>query len=219
MLIIMINGLIGKKIGMTEIFLDDGTVVVSTVIEAGPCFVVQKKTADKDGYEAVQIGFEGVKPQRVSKPLLGHFKKAGVPPLRHIIEFDPEGEDYNLGDTIDAGIFKEGDIVDVVGNSKGKGFSGTMKRHNFRGQPASHGGMAHRRPGGIGQASYPGKVWKGMKMPGQMGNERVTVQGISVVRVDAGKNVLIVKGSVPGPNGGTLIIKRTTKGRIESAAA
>ncbi len=215
----MINGLIGKKIGMTEIFLDDGTVVVSTVIEAGPCFVVQKKTADKDGYEAVQIGFEGVKPQRVSKPLLGHFKKAGVPPLRHIIEFDPEGEDYNLGDTIDAGIFKEGDIVDVVGNSKGKGFSGTMKRHNFRGQPASHGGMAHRRPGGIGQASYPGKVWKGMKMPGQMGNERVTVQGISVVRVDAGKNVLIVKGSVPGPNGGTLIIKRTTKGRIESAAA
>ena len=215
----MINGLIGKKIGMTEIFLDDGTVVISTVIEAGPCFVVQKKTADKDGYEAVQIGFEGVKPQRVSKPLLGHFKKAGVPPLRHIIEFDPEGEDYNLGDTIDAGIFKEGDIVDVVGNSKGKGFSGTMKRHNFRGQPASHGGMAHRRPGGIGQASYPGKVWKGMKMPGQMGNERVTVQGISVVRVDAGKNVLIVKGSVPGPNGGTLIIKRTTKGRIESASA
>ncbi|MCZ6469571.1 MAG: 50S ribosomal protein L3 [Thermodesulfobacteriota bacterium] len=219
MLIIMINGLIGKKIGMTEIFLDDGTVVISTVIEAGPCFVVQKKTADKDGYEAVQIGFEGVKPQRVSKPLLGHFKKAGVPPLRHIIEFDPEGEDYNLGDTIDAGIFKEGDIVDVVGNSKGKGFSGTMKRHNFSGQPASHGGMAHRRPGGIGQASYPGKVWKGMKMPGQMGNERVTVQGISVVRVDAEKNVLIVKGSVPGPNGGTLIIKRTTKGRIESAAA
>ncbi len=215
----MINGLIGKKIGMTEIFLDDGTVVISTVIEAGPCFVVQKKTADKDGYEAVQIGFEGVKPQRVSKPLLGHFKKAGVPPLRHIIEFDPEGEDYNLGDTIDAGIFKEGDIIDVVGNSKGKGFSGTMKRHNFRGQPASHGGMAHRRPGSIGQASYPGKVWKGMKMPGQMGNERVTVQGISVVRVDAEKNVLIVKGSVPGPNGGTLIIKRTTKGRIESAAA
>jgi large subunit ribosomal protein L3 len=215
----MINGLIGKKIGMTEIFLDDGTVVISTVIEAGPCFVVQKKTVGKDGYESVQIGFEEVKPQRVTKPLLGHFKKAGVPPLRHIIEFNPEGEDYNLGDTIDAGIFKEGDIVDVVGNSKGKGFSGTMKRHNFRGQPASHGGMAHRRPGGIGQASYPGKVWKGMKMSGQMGNERVTVQGIRVVRVDAEKNVLIVKGSVPGPNGGTVIIKRTTKGRIESAAA
>jgi len=215
----MINGLIGKKIGMTEIFLDNGTVVISTVIEAGPCFVVQRKTADKDGYESVQIGFEEVKPQRVSKPMLGHFKKAGVPPLRHVIEFDPEGEEYNLGDTVDAGIFKEGDIVDVAGNSKGKGFSGTMKRHNFRGQPASHGGMAHRRPGGIGQASYPGKVWKGIKMAGQMGNERVSVQGVRVVRVDAENNVLIVKGSVPGPNGGTLIIKRTTKGRVESAAA
>ena len=215
----MINGLIGKKIGMTEIFLDDGTVVISTVIEAGPCYVVQKKSAAKDGYESVQIGFEEVKPQRVSKPMLGHFKKAGVPPLRHVIEFDPEGEEYNLGDTVDAGIFKEGDIVDVAGNSKGKGFSGTMKRHNFRGQPASHGGMAHRRPGGIGQASYPGKVWKGIKMAGQMGNERVSVQGVRVVRVDAENNVLIVKGSVPGPNGGTLIIKRTTKGRVESAAA
>lgn len=215
----MINGLIGKKIGMTEIFLDDGTVVISTVIEAGPCFVVQKKTSGTDGYESVQLGFEEVKPQRVTKPMLGHFKKAGVPPLRHLVEFDPEGEDYNLGDSIDASIFAEGEIVDVVGNSKGKGFSGTMKRHNFRGQPASHGGMAHRRPGGIGQASYPGKVWKGMKMSGQMGNERVTVQGLSVVRVDAEKNVILIKGSVPGPNGGTVLIKRTTKGRVESAAA
>ena len=215
----MINGLIGKKIGMTEIFLDDGTVVVSTVIEAGPCFVVQKKTADKEGYEAVQVGFEEIKPQRAGKPQLGHFKKAGVHPLRHLSEFDPQGEDYNLGDTIDAGIFNEGDIVDVVGTSKGKGFSGTMKRHNFSGQPASHGGMAHRRPGGIGQASYPGKVWKGIKMAGQMGNERVTVQGVKVVRVDTEKNIILIKGSVPGPNGGTLIIKRTTKGRVESAAA
>lgn len=215
----MINGLIGKKIGMTEIFLDDGTVVVTTVIEAGPCFVVQKKTADKDGYDSVQLGFEEVKPQRVTKPMLGHFKKAGVPPLRHLVEFDPEGEDYNLGDTIDAGIFNEGETVDVVGNSKGKGFSGTMKRHNFSGQPASHGGMAHRRPGGIGQASYPGKVWKGIKMSGQMGNERVTVQGLNIVRVDAEKNVILIKGSVPGPNGGTVLIKRTTKGRVESAAA
>lgn len=215
----MVNGLIGKKIGMTEIFLDDGTVVVSTVIEAGPCFVIQKKTADNDGYESVQLGFEEVKPQRVSKPMLGHFKKAGVPPLRHLFEFDPEGEDYNPGDTVDAGIFNEGDVVDVVGNSKGKGFSGTMKRHNFSGQPASHGGMAHRRPGGIGQASYPGKVWKGIKMAGQMGNERVTVQGLRVVRVDTEKNLLLIKGSVPGPNGGTVLIKRTTKGRLESAAA
>jgi large subunit ribosomal protein L3 len=218
-LIKMINGLIGKKIGMTEIFLDDGTVVVSTVVEAGPCFVIQKKTEEKDGYESVQIGFEEVKPQRVTKPMLGHFKKAGVPPLRHLVEFDPNGEDYNLGDTIDASIFNEGDVVDVVGNSKGKGFSGTMKRHNFAGQPASHGGMAHRRPGGIGQASYPGKVWKGIKMAGQMGNERVTVQGLRVVKVDSEKNIVLIKGSIPGPNGGTVIIKRTTKGRLESAAA
>lgn len=215
----MINGLIGKKLGMTEIFLDDGTVVVSTVVEAGPCFVVQKKTSDTDGYDSVQIGFEEVKPQRVTKPMLGHFKKAGVPPQRHLAEFDPQGEDYELGATIDAGIFNEGEIVDVVGNSKGKGFAGTMKRHNFAGQPASHGGMAHRRPGGIGQASYPGKVWKGIKMAGQMGNERVTVQGLSIVKVDSEKNLILIKGSVPGPNGGTVIIKRTTKGRVDSAAA
>ncbi|MEM7007595.1 MAG: 50S ribosomal protein L3 [Thermodesulfobacteriota bacterium] len=215
----MINGLIGKKVGMTELFLEDGTVVVSTVIEAGPCHVVQKKTSDTDGYDSVQIGFEEVKPQRVSKPMLGHFKKAGVPPLRHLVEFDPNGEDYNLGDTIEASIFNEGDTVDVSATSKGKGFSGTMKRHNFAGQPASHGGMAHRRPGGIGQASYPGKVWKGIKMAGQMGNEKVTVQGLKVVKVDAEKNILLVKGSIPGPNGGTVVIKRTTKGRVDSAAA
>ena len=215
----MINGLIGKKLGMTEFFLEDGTVVVSTVIEAGPCYVIQTKNADTDGYSSVQVGFEEVKPQRVSKPMLGHFKKAGVPPQRHLMEFDPEGEEYNLGDAIDVSIFNEGDVVDVVGNSKGKGFAGTMKRHNFAGQPASHGGMAHRRPGGIGQASYPGKVWKGIKMAGQMGNEKVTVQGLRVVKVDAEKNIILVKGSIPGPNGGTVVIKRTTKGRVESAAA
>ena len=215
----MINGLIGKKIGMTEIFLDDGTVIVSTVIEVGPCFVIQKKSTDKDGYESVQIGFEEVKPQRVTKPMLGHFKKAGVPPLRHIAEFDPDGEEYNPGDTVAASIFNEGDIVDVVGTSKGKGFSGTMKRHNFAGQPASHGGMAHRRPGSIGQASYPAKVWKGIKMPGRLGNERVTVRNVSVYKVDAENNLIIVKGSVPGPKGGLLMIKRSTKGSVESAAA
>jgi large subunit ribosomal protein L3 len=215
----MINGLIGKKLGMTELFLDDGTMIVSTVIEAGPCYVVQTKNADADGYNSVQVGFEEVKPQRVSKPMLGHFKKAGVPPLRHLMEFDAGGDEYNLGDEIDASIFSEGDIVDVVGNSKGMGFSGTMKRHNFSGQPASHGGMAHRRPGGIGQASYPGRVWRGIRMSGQMGNERVTVQGLKVVRVDPEKNIVLVKGSIPGPNGGTVIIKRTTKGRVESAAA
>lgn len=213
----MIEGLIGKKLGMTEFFLENGTAVVATVIEAGPCFVLQKKTAEKDGYEALQVGFQEVKPQRVAKPMLGHFKKAGVSPLRHIVEFGAATGDYNPGDEIKADIFQEGEEVDVVGTSKGKGFSGVMKRHNFRGQPASHGGMAHRRPGSVGQASYPAKVWKGIKMPGQLGNEKVTVQGLRVFRVDTEKNLLIVRGSVPGPTGGVLLIKRTTKGGGESA--
>lgn len=215
----MIEGLIGKKIGMTEIFLDDGTVVVATVVEAGPCYVLQKKTAKKDGYEALQIGFEKLRPGGVNKARLGHFKNAGVAPLRHIMEFNGTADDYKEGDLIAADIFKEGDIVDVAGTSKGKGFSGTMKRHGFSGQPASHGGMAHRRPGGIGQASSPSRVWKGMKMSGQMGNERVTVQGLKVVSVDVEKNLLLINGSVPGPNGGILVIKNTTKGSSDRAAA
>lgn len=215
----MVEGLIGKKLGMTEFFLDNGTAVIGTVIEAGPCFVVQKKTEDKDGYEALQLGFGEVKPQRVSKPMLGHFKKAGVSPLKHLAEFSAKEGEYNPGDEIKADIFQEGETVDVVGTSKGKGFSGAMKRHNFSGQPASHGGMAHRRVGGIGQASYPAKVWKGIKMPGQLGNEKVAVQGLRVFKVDAERNMIVVSGSVPGPRGGLVIIKRTTKGRIESARA
>lgn len=215
----MIEGLIGKKLGMTEIFLDDGTVVITTVVEAGPCFVLQKKTAEKDGYEALQLGFEELKAGRANKATLGHSKRSGTAPQRHVIEFRGGAEDYNEGDQIKADIFSEGDVVDVSGTSKGKGFSGTMKRHGFSGQPASHGGMAHRRPGGIGQASYPGKVWKGIKMAGQLGNEKVTVQGLKVVRVDPEKNLLLIKGSVPGPNGGILVIKNTTKGSGDRAAA
>jgi len=215
----MIEGIIGKKLGMTELFTDNGTAVVATVIEAGPCYVLQKKTSEKDGYDAVQIGFEELKPQRVAKPMMGHFKKAGVAPQRHVMEFAASEGDYNPGDEITADIFQEGEAVDVVGTSKGKGFSGVMKKHNFRGQPASHGGMAHRRPGSIGQASYPAKVWKGIKMPGRLGNERVTVRNVSVYKVDAENNLIIVKGSVPGPKGGLVIIKRSTKGSVESAAA
>ncbi len=215
----MVNGLIGRKIGMMELFLDNGAVVVGTAIEAGPCFVIQKRTKEKDGYRAVQIGFGKAKPQRLTKPLLAHFKNAGATPLRHLAEFSATVEDCNVGDVVKADIFKEGDMVDVVGTSKGKGFAGTMKRHNFKGQPASHGGMAHRRPGGIGQASYPGKVWKGIKMAGRMGGKRATVQGLRVIKVDADNNLLIVKGSVPGSNGGILMIKRTIKGRLESVAA
>lgn len=215
----MIEGLIGKKLGMTEIFQDDGTVVITTVVEAGPCYVLQKKTQDKDGYEALQLGFEEIKPGRANKATIGHFKRSGTVPQRHVVEFQGSIEEYNEGDQVTAGIFAEGDVVDVAGTSKGKGFSGTMKRHGFSGQPASHGGMAHRRPGGIGQASYPGKVWKGIKMAGQMGNERVTVQGLKIVKVDEEKNLLLIKGSVPGPNGGILVIKNTTKGSGDRAAA
>lgn len=215
----MIEGLIGKKLGMTEIFQDDGTVVITTVVEAGPCYVLQKKTQDKDGYEALQLGFEEIKPGRADKPTIGHFKRSGTAPQKHVVEFRGSVDEYNEGDQVTAEIFSEGDVVDVAGTSKGKGFSGTMKRHGFSGQPASHGGMAHRRPGGIGQASYPGKVWKGIKMAGQMGNERVTVQGLRIVKVDAEKNLLLIKGSVPGPNGGILVIKNTTKGSGDRAAA
>ncbi|MGH7848923.1 MAG: 50S ribosomal protein L3 [Thermodesulfobacteriota bacterium] len=215
----MIDGILGKKLGMTEFFLENGTAVIATVIEAGPCFVLQKKTKEKDGYEAVQIGFQEAKPRRVTKPMLGHFKKAGVAPLKHVVEFSAASGDYNPGDEIKADIFKEGETVDVVGTSKGKGFAGVMKRHNFRGQPASHGGMAHRRPGGIGSNTYPARVWKGQKMPGHMGHEKVTMQGVRVFRVDIDKNLIIIKGSVPGPRGGLVIIKRTSKGSRDSAAA
>lgn len=218
----MIEGLIGKKVGMTEVFLEDGTVVVGTVIKAGPCFVVQKRSADKDGYEAIQLGFEEVKPQRLTKPLLGHFKKAGVPPLRFLREFGvlKKGgvDEYKPGDVVKADIFKEGDLIDITGTSKGKGFAGVMKRHGFAGQPDSHGGMAHRRPGSIGQHSFPARVWKGLGMAGHMGAERVTVQGVRVVKVNPEKDIIIIKGSVPGPDGGLLVLRHTTKGRVESAA-
>jgi large subunit ribosomal protein L3 len=212
----MIEGLIGRKVGMTQMFLDDGTLLAVTVIKAGPCFVVQKKTSEKDGYEAIQIGFEEVKPQRATKPILGHFKKVGVPPLRFLKEFkviNGKADDYKSGDLVRVDIFKEGDIVDITGKSKGKGFAGVMKRHGFRGQPDSHGGMSHRKPGSIGQHSYPARVWKGLKMAGHMGAKRVTMQGLRVVKVDAEKNLIIVKGSVPGPDNGMVILKHTTRGR------
>jgi large subunit ribosomal protein L3 len=217
----MIQGLIGRKVGMTQIFLQDGTLASVTLIETGPCFVVQKRTLEKDGYEAIQIGFERVKPQRVTKPRLGHFKKAGIPPVGVLKEFrifKGAVDDYKPGDIVKADIFKEGDIVDVTGKSKGKGFAGVMKRHGFKGQPDSHGGMSHRKPGSVGQHSYPARVWKGIKMAGHMGAERVTMQGLRVVKVDPEKNLVIVKGSVPGPDSGIVILKHTTRGRIKGAA-
>lgn len=208
----MLQGIIGKKLGMTQMFDENSVLVVATMIQAGPCYVVQKKTKEKDGYEAVQLGFEEVKPQRVNKPKAGTFKKAKVPPMKYIREFRGVLDDYNPGDIVGVDIFEQGEIVDVTATSKGKGFSGTMKRFNFAGQPDSHGGMAHRRPGAIGQASYPAKVWKGFHMPGRMGGEKVTVQGLQVLETDAENNIIFVKGSIPGPNGGTVILKRSTKG-------
>lgn len=208
----MVQGLIGKKIGMTEFFDDNYDMVVTTVVEAGPCVVVSRKTVEKDGYDAVQLGFGEIKPQRVKKPLEGHYKKSKVKPKRVLKEFSAVGEDVEVGDTVKADIFKNGDMLDVTGTSKGKGFSGTIKRYGFSRQPMSHGGMAHRRVGSIGQASYPGRVWKGIKMPGRMGGKKVTVQGLEVVKVDAEKNLLFIKGSIPGPVGGTVFVKRTTKG-------
>lgn len=217
----MIEGLIGRKIGMTELFLEDGMVVAATVVKAGPCFVVHKRELDKDGYEAVQVGFEEVKPQRLNKPLMGHLKKASVPPLRFVKEFgvlDGNVDDYKPGDVIRVDVFKEGDFVDVTGTSKGKGFAGVMKRHGFAGQPDSHGGMSHRKPGSIGQHSFPARVWKGIGMAGHMGAERVTMQGLKVMKVDPDNDLIIIKGSAPGPDGGILLLKHTTKGRVKSAA-
>ena len=201
---------------MTEFFNEDMVKVVTTVVEAGPCVVVSKKSKDKNGYDAVQLGFEDAKPQRLSRPMKEYFAKAGVSPKKLLKEFIADTDDYNVGDMVKVDVFKVGDVLDVTAKSKGKGFAGTIKRHNFSRQPMSHGGMAHRRPGSIGQASYPAKVWKGLKMPGRMGGKKVTVQGVQVVDIDVEKNLIFVKGSVPGPVGGTVLLKRTSKGTTDA---
>ncbi len=200
------KGIIGKKIGMTQIFEEDGRQVTVTVIEAGPMKVVQKKEAEKDGYEAVQVGFDEIRKEKnVTKPMSGHFKKASVSPYRVLKEFKMEG--FNAGDEIKVDIFSAGEIVSVVGTSKGKGFQGVMKRHNYSGGPGSHGSMFNRAPGSIGQGAYPGKVWKGKCLPGHMGSERVTVKNLEIVDIRAEQNLMLVKGAVPGANGGYVMIK------------
>lgn len=214
----MIQGLIGRKRGMTEFFNEDMVKVVTTVVEAGPCFVVSKKTRDSDGYDAVQLGFGDVKPQRLTNPMKGHFAKAGVNPAAKLKEFSAAVDDYEVGDEVKVDIFKVGDVLDVTAKSKGKGFAGTIKRYNFSRQPMSHGGMAHRRPGSIGQASSPAKVWKGLRMPGRMGGKNVTIQGVKVVDIDVEKNLLFVKGSVPGPVGGTVFLRHTSKGAKDASS-
>jgi large subunit ribosomal protein L3 len=200
-----VNGIIGKKVGMTRIFDERGRNIPVTVIEAGPCFVTQIKTDETDGYTAVQVGFDEVREKIITKPELGHLKGAGKV-LRTLKEFRlDEVNDLKVGDEVNVDIFAKGDIVAVTGISKGKGFQGTMKRHNFHGGPASHGQKDRlRAPGSIGAGSSPSRVWKGMKMSGQMGNETVTVRNIEVIEIRSDKNILLVKGSVPGSRNGIL---------------
>ena len=202
-------GLLGKKIGMTSVFGADGKNVPCTVIECGPCVVTQIKTVEKDGYSAVQVGFQDVKEKNVSAPLLGHLKKAGVTPKRHLAEFVYEQE-LNLGEAVTVELFGENDFVDVVGTSKGKGFQGVVKRHGFGGVGQSTHGQDDRlrKPGSIGACSYPAKVFKGLRMGGQMGGKRVTTQNLKVIKVIPEHNLLLVKGSVPGCNGSIVIVEK-----------
>ena len=207
----MVNGIIGRKVGMTQIFDADGTVHPATVIKAGPCVVVQAKTAQTDGYEAVQIGLVEARPARVVKPIEGHFKKAGVPPTRVRREVKVVKGDAapTAGETVlVTGVFNNGDRVDVIGTSRGKGFQGVMKRHNFAGGAATHGSMFHRAPGSIGASSYPSRVVKGMRAAGRMGGDRVTVRNLKIVQVDAENNLLVVHGAVPGAPGSYVVVRR-----------
>ena len=203
-------GLIGKKIGMTSVFSADGKNIPCTVIEAGPCVVTQIKTVEKDGYEAVQLGFKDDKEKHLTKPQLGHLKKAGVTPKRYLAEFKGFGNEYKAGSEIKVDLFKDTVYVDVIGTSKGKGFQGVVKRHGFAGVGESTHGQHNRlrSPGAIGACSYPAKVFKGTRMGGQMGNERVTVQNLQVIKVIPEHNLLLLKGSVPGSKGSIVAIEK-----------
>ena len=209
----MQKGLIGKKIGMTQLFDEKGNVVPVTVVEAGPCPVVAKKTVENDGYEAVQIGFGDVKVQKVTKPLKGHFDKAGVAPKKQLREFKFDDVDaLNVGDILKADVFAVGDFVDVVGTSKGKGTAGAIKRWNFGRLKESHGtGPVARHAGSLGACSDPSRVYKGKKLAGHLGHERVTIQNLIVVKVDAENNLIAIKGAIPGPKGGIVLIKDSVK--------
>lgn len=204
----MITGILGKKVGMTQVFQDDGAVVAVTAIEAGPCTVTQIKTKAKEGYDAVQLGFGQAK--RINRPQRGHLKKLGL--YRHLREFRVEdASKIQLGDSVDVGIFHPGDLVDVTGTSKGRGFAGVVKRHHFAGGPKSHGQSdRHRAPGSIGAGTDPGRVIKGLKMAGHMGDERVTVQKLQVVKADPERNLLLVRGAVPGARNGLLIVRKSS---------
>lgn len=206
-----VNGILGIKLGMTQVFAEDGTAVPCTVLQAGPCVVVQRRTKDKDGYDAVQLGLvEFIKPQRITKALTGHYKKAGVAPMRYLGEMRVEDskDETKAGDRVLVDGFQVGELVDVTGVSKGKGFQGGVKRWHFGGGEGSHGSMFHRAPGGIGASSFPSRVWPNQHMPGHMGNERKTSKNLRVVRIDAEENLLLVRGAVPGPAGAYIFIRK-----------
>jgi large subunit ribosomal protein L3 len=210
-----VSGIIAKKVGMTQVYAEDGQAIPATVLEAGPCVVVQRKVKQsngnrKDGYSAVQLGLvESRKTKRVSKAMAGHFKKAGIPPCRVLREFRvDEAAEVKIGDKVSVSIFATGDTVQITGMSKGKGFQGVVKRHHFRGGAATHGSMFHRAPGSIGASAFPSRVLKGMRAGGHMGSDRVTVRNLEVVRVDAEKNLMVVRGSVPGASGGYVVINK-----------
>jgi large subunit ribosomal protein L3 len=218
----MVTGLIGKKVGMTQLFMPDGAVQPATVLKAGPCVVAQVKTVEADGYAAVQLGFVDARTTKENKPTTGHFKKAGVPPtrVRREVKVAVGGETPKAGDQVNVSIFADGERVDVIGTSRGKGFQGVVKRHHFRGGRATHGSMFHRAPGSIGASSFPSRVVRGMRMAGHMGSDRVTVRNLKVLRVDAENNLLLVEGAVPGgPNSVVVIRKAVAAKKIKVAQA
>jgi len=211
-----VNGIIGIKLGMTRIFADDGAAVPCTELQAGPCVVVQRRGKQTDGYDAVQLGLvEFVKPQRISKPMTGHFKKANVAPMRMLreVRLEESNDETKVGDRVLVDRFAPGELVDVTGVSKGKGFQGGVKRWHYRGGDATHGSMFHRAPGGIGASSFPSRVWPGQHFPGHMGHERKTVKNLRVVKIDAEENLLLVRGAVPGPTGCYLLIRKSKRAK------
>jgi large subunit ribosomal protein L3 len=209
-----IKGVLGEKLGMTQVWDADNRIVPVTVVKAGPCVVTQVRSTETDGYAAVQIAFGEIDPRKVNKPRKGHFDKAGVTPRRHLVELrTDDAAEYSLGQELSAEVFEVGQRIDVVGTSKGKGTAGVMKRHNFKGLGAGHGTQRkHRSPGSIGACATPGRVFKGVRMAGRMGNARVTVQNLTVAAIDAEKGLLLIKGAIPGPNGGVVLVKTAAKG-------
>ena len=206
----MVTGLIGKKVGMTQLFTQDGAVHPTTVLKAGPCVVSQVKTVDHDGYEAVQLGLVEARPHKENKPTQGHFKKAGVPPtrVRREVRLKAGGDPVKAGDQVNVSMFADGERVDVIGTSRGKGFQGVVKRHHFKGGRMSHGSMFHRAPGSIGASSYPSRVVKGMRMGGHMGDKQITTRNLKVLRVDPENNLLLLEGSVPGGPNAVVVIRK-----------